>query len=226
MCFVKYIGVIFLNIEEAKNHLLEVLPKFDAKTQSAIKIIMSKAECNRLQIFDENIVEEWRNIEGYESAYQVSNVGRVRSFKSGQWKILKPTYVKGYLQIGLSRNSKCHKYALHILVAKAFIPNPQNKSLVHHKDNNPMNCQKNNLEWATPSENTQHAFDNNFTRVNRGTNHYNSKLNKEDVLYIRKNYIPYDKKFGMSALSRKFHLNLGTIMEIIQGKSYKDIKEN
>ena len=155
--------------------------------------------------------------------FQISNLGRVRSRKNGDWRILKPTYVKGYLQIELSANGKCRKFAVHVLVAKAFIPNPKNKPMVNHKDTNQMNCQANNLEWVTPSENTKHAFDNNLIKTHQGIENYNSKLSKEDVLYIRKNYIPYDKEFGMTALTRKFPVNMRTMMEVIQYKTYKNI---
>ena len=75
----------------------------------------------------------------------------------------------------------------------------------------------------TASENTRHAFDNGLIRTHPGVENYNSKLSREDVLYIRRNYIPYDREFGRTALSRKFQINMKTMMEVIQGKSYKNI---
>ena len=212
-----------MTLEEAITHLLKTLPTFDDVTQTALKIVMSKSEFMKTQVIDEGAVEEWHNIEGYAGVYQVSNLGRVRSRKHGNRHILKPTYVKGCLQIGLSLNGKCRKFALHVLVARAFIPNPENKPMVNHKDANPMNCQVSNLEWVSASENTRHAFNNGLIKTHPGVENYNSRLSKEDVLYIRKNYKPYDRELGMSALAKKFKVNMRTMMEVIQGKTYKNI---
>lgn len=86
--------------------------------------------------------EIWKDID---ENYQVSNLGRVKSLRYGKERILKPiknTY--GYLQVCL--NSK--KYSVHRLVAKYFIPNPNNLQEINHKDENPQNNVYSNLEWC------------------------------------------------------------------------------
>lgn len=98
-------------------------------------------------------LEIWKDIEGFEGFYQVSNLGNVRRFyKSGKIKVLKPKK-DDYLRVDLCLNNKhCYK-SVHILVAKAFIPNPDNLPQVHHIDENKHNPIVTNLMWVTGKEN-------------------------------------------------------------------------
>lgn len=104
------------------------------------------------------MTEIWRDIEGFEGKYQVSNQGRVKSLpRKVQFghrnrivheKILK--YCdngKGYQYVSLGRGVENRRY-VHRLVTEAFIPNPDNLPEVNHKDCNPRNCNENNLEWC------------------------------------------------------------------------------
>lgn len=96
--------------------------------------------------------EIWKDIEGYEGLYQVSNMGRVRSLKYKKERILKPRKQSGYYRVSLY-NDKKYEYSIHRLVANAFIPNPDNLPQVNHKDENRTNNCINNLEWCTPKYN-------------------------------------------------------------------------
>ena len=116
--------------------------------------------------------EIWKDIEGYEGTYQVSNLGRVRSLdryvpfgtnssrlRKIPGKVLKQQpHNEGYWVAQLSKDSKLSLYLVHRLVATAFIPNPMNKEMVNHKDGNKQNNNADNLEWATRQENEDHAF--------------------------------------------------------------------
>lgn len=104
--------------------------------------------------------EIWKDIQGYEGLYQISNLGRVKSYR--QWKrascpaeyILKNSIANnGYCQITLYKDRKKKKFLVHRLVAEAFIPNPKNLPHINHKDENPSNNNVNNLEWCTPQYN-------------------------------------------------------------------------
>ena len=99
-------------------------------------------------------MEEWRDIKGYEGAYQVSSYGRIRSFKNNKVKVLKAQHhYKGYLFVTLLKNGISKKYKVHRLVAQAFIPNPNNYPQVNHKDEVKDNNVVENLEWCTASYN-------------------------------------------------------------------------
>ena len=123
--------------------------------------------------------EIWRDIEGYEGLYQVSNLGRVKSLTRiihHKNNTLQPRYEKimnaknnqrGYLKIRLSKNSKRSSYYVHRLVALTFIPNDNNKRCVNHKDCNKLNNILDNLEWATDSENIIHAYNNNLFKTQK-----------------------------------------------------------
>ncbi|MGM1462396.1 NUMOD4 domain-containing protein [Bacillus cereus group sp. BceL310] len=104
-------------------------------------------------------MEIWRDIEGYEGLYQVSNLGRVRSLKKNKM-IMKPfVNEEGYLRITLLKDRKKNNLRVHRLVAKAFIYNKDNKPEVNHINAIKSDNKVNNLEWVTPKENMKHAND-------------------------------------------------------------------
>jgi hypothetical protein len=105
--------------------------------------------------------EIWKDIEGYEGLYQISSLGRVKSLKDrwGKERIRKlKTGTNGYHFINLSKTGKVEVFMVHRLVAKAFIPNPDNKPEVNHKDGSKQNNCVTNLEWATRSENEKYSY--------------------------------------------------------------------
>ena len=104
------------------------------------------------------MMEIWRDIEGYEGLYQVSNKGRVKSLKCGKERILRPGIDGyGYCFIILYNDSVRKTFKLHRLVAQAFIPNLYNKPQVNHLDENKKNNCVDNLEWATAKENINYG---------------------------------------------------------------------
>jgi hypothetical protein len=108
-------------------------------------------------------MEIWKEIEGYEGLYEISNYGNVRSMnykKRGYIKILKGQINKhGYVVVDLSKNKVRKTCQVHRLVAKAFIPNPDNLAVVDHIDSNKTNNHVNNLQWLTYQDNTLKAWD-------------------------------------------------------------------
>lgn len=115
-----------------------------------------------------NMEEIWKDIEGFEDLYQVSNMGRVRSLtrnkkgKNGvpcpiQGRIMKQHICFGYYYITLSKNGKYKGFRVHRLVANAFIPNPDNLPQVNHKDENKANNCVDNLEWCDSKYNVNYG---------------------------------------------------------------------
>lgn len=112
--------------------------------------------------------ELWKDIEGYEGLYQVSNLGNVKSLEKkivrssgrnyiAKEKILKKDKCRGYLRVSLIKNKKQIHKLVHRLVAEAFIPNPKNYNEINHKDENKLNNCVDNLEWCTRKYNSNYG---------------------------------------------------------------------
>lgn len=138
--------------------------------------------------------EEWKDIEGFEGRYQISNFGRVKSlertvvfsgsnqtgieFEGHKYcpeKIIK-TYIYGrYEHVGLRKGSKTYNFSVHRLVATYFVPNPNNYPIINHKDENNLNNRADNLEWCT------HKYNSNYGTRNK---RIAEKLKKLPMFYI------------------------------------------
>ena len=163
--------------------------------------------------------EQWAPIEGH-NGYQVSNYGRIKSFKLGIPKILKPAINRdNYLICRLSAKSVSKSYTVHRLVAKAFISNPENKREVNHIDGCKFNSVVSNLEWVTPGENRKHAFDTGLTKAQRGEENGMAKLKNSDAVYIREN----PGKLTLEQLAKKFGIDKTNASLIQRGKTFKEV---
>jgi hypothetical protein len=130
--------------------------------------------------------EEWRKIPGSDPRYEVSNLGRMRSFTWGRMKILKCTCAaNGYPRVSISCGKLGVRYAnVHRYVMEAFVGIDPRKPCVNHIDGNKQNNKLSNLEWVTQSENCLHKY-----RIGRGVSgnkHWGTKVSDEDILVIRK----------------------------------------
>ena len=138
---------------------------------------------------------EWKTIDGLDG-YEVSDTGEVRH---GDLIMRQQRDNKGYKRIKIGRD-KC--FRVHRLVAGAFIPNPDNKPQVNHKDGDKSNNSVSNLEWCTQSENQLHAYIN-------GLNHGST------VMVIRNDGMIYK---SVSDAANDLGVRQGVISNALRGR--------
>ena len=103
------------------------------------------------------MVELWKDVEGYEGKYMVSNHGNIWSHN--KQKIMVPSFCKDkYLKVSLHKGGEQKTKQVHRIVAEAFLENKDNKPQVNHRDGNKENNRLDNLEWVTAKENCDHAI--------------------------------------------------------------------
>ena len=140
------------------------------------------------------MTEIWKDIQGYEGFYQISNLGNVKSLERvidkgngilqhRKERIMnKRESVDGYYVAKLNVNKKSKSIAIHILVARHFIDNPNNYPEVNHKDCNRRNNQVDNLEWCTHQQNVEHSKQLGHYKTKSGCDNPNYK---NDTLKIK-----------------------------------------
>lgn len=129
-----------------------------------------------------------KSVVGYEGYYNITSEGRVYSLYGNRNKLLScKVNTNEYPRIALSKDGIEKKHSIHRLVATAFIPNPENKPCVNHKNGIKTDYRIENLEWVTYKENLTHAQESNLMNYDkvRGENHTNSILTNKDVLEIK-----------------------------------------
>lgn len=144
--------------------------------------------------------------------YVITKNGEVMNKHNG--RILKPQLNgKGYLRVSIGKQLMF----IHRLVAQKYVPNPENKLQVNHKDGNKLNNYYENLEWVTNQENRNHAVENDLYLY--GTRCSWSKLTSAQVLEILN-----DNVHTFTELGKMYNVNRNTIRDIKMGKTWKQLK--
>lgn len=168
--------------------------------------------------------EEWKEIAGYDGMYEVSNLGRVRSWhdKTSAKEcphVLSQGNTRGYRVVNLPRLDRDGRYTplVHRLIAETFIgPPPFEGATVNHKDYDKANNRMENLEWISQSDNVKHSKD--IIPRNKGeANH--SKLKEFQVKEIRRRWI--ENRETLTSLANEFGVSLQTCSAIVKRKKWK-----
>lgn len=161
-----------------------------------------------------------KSVCGYEGLYEVDEHGNVYSTRNK--RKLKPILMESgyeYVHLCNGKNNTILK-RVHRIVAEAFIPNPMNYEQVNHKDGNKNNNFVENLEWCDGFYNMQHAVNNNLLK-NKGADNPSAKLNWETVGKIRKEYVRGSKKYGTTALAKKYKVSNVMVGKIVKYENWK-----
>jgi hypothetical protein len=178
------------------------------------------------------VEEIWKDIKGYEGLYQVSNLGRVKSIhfnhsKKATEKILKLIKDRdGYVDAFLYKNGKVKHFRMHRLVAKAFIPNPNNLPQINHIDENVNNNRVDNLEWCTVGYNINYGKRNekvsNALKGRKRSEEYKKNLSKSISKSIGKKIIciTTGEIFNTIKLAEiKYNIDHSSIIRCCKGKN-------
>lgn len=172
------------------------------------------------------IEEEWKDIEGYEGKYQVSNLGRVKSLErvvpNGEsgFRIVKEKFLQTksnqnkYIKVSLSGRS----FRVHRLVAEAFIENPNSLPEVNHKDGLKCNNVITNLEWCTPKHNINHNKKLGVMPI--GDSHVNSTISESQATKIK---LLLSEGWKMVDIARELGTNDDIVYQIKKGLTWKHI---
>lgn len=120
---------------------------------------------------------------------------------------------KGYLRVSIGKKLEF----VHRLVAQTYIPNPDNKLQVNHKDGNKLNNCVENLEWVTNQENRNHAIDNDLHICGDRCSY--AKLTSKQVLEILN-----DNEHNFTELGKLFNVSRNTIADIKHNRTWKQLK--
>ena len=169
-----------------------------------------------------NLGEDWKDIyyNGKITKYRISRGGKVLSLYN--YTLIKPYILpNGYCDVQLHINKKIYHKLLHRLVAEAFIPNPENKPQVNHKDGNKLNCWDWNLEWATGQENMDHAIETGLID-NKGENNPNNSYS-EELIHKACKLLELGK--GSTEISNTISISKDTIDKIKCRDVWKNISD-
>ena len=163
-------------------------------------------------------MEVWKDVQGFEGLYKVSNLGNVFIVSKNRNQI--PLKVKnGYLLVDLCNCGKKNRISIHRLVAIHFLSNEENKPQVNYKNGIKTDNRLENLEWATASENQRHSLNNGLKIPKKGEECKYSKITEKDAI---------DIKYGYKGLIHKdianiYGISRTTVIDIRKGRSWKHI---
>lgn len=167
---------------------------------------------------------EWRDIDGFEGLYQVSNNGQVRSLARPTTfdRVLKPVLRGGYHCVSLSKKGLSRQIHIHTLVASAFVSRLFGRTFINHKDGNKLNNRSGNLEWCTRSENDLHAYRTGLRKPTQGEKNGQARLTGADIHWI----YDHSAEFTQKQIANRFGVSNQHVSDILTGKKWRHIYES
>jgi hypothetical protein len=159
------------------------------------------------------------SIDGYPT-YRIDKKGNIFSDKIGGYKTHQSDK-DGYSVVTLTSGKMRRTFKIHRLLAIYFIPNPQDKPLVNHKNGIKNDNRLENLEWCTHKENVQHAYDAGLQEGIKGERNANSKLTKQDVIFIRH----WHNKHKLADIAESFNVSKSLICKVVYRKCWTHLSE-
>lgn len=164
------------------------------------------------------VTENWRAVPGH-PGYEVSDLGRVRSYRNRQGhptptpRLLSPAIVQGYrhIKLGRSRQTK-----VHLLVLEAFVGPRPDGMLCRHLDGNPLNNRLSNLRWGTPEEN--YADRHLHGTHNSGSRNGRAVIDERAAVEIKRRAVAGEKH---AAIAQDFGVSRGIVANISAGRTWK-----
>lgn len=153
--------------------------------------------------------------------YYATEDGKIYSGKSNKYLSTRKSK-RGYALVNLSIDGKCKTFSVHSLIAKAYIPNPDNLPEINHKDGNKENNNVSNLEWCTSSQNSVHALREGLMVPAKGLATKNGRFTDEDIITIRNLY--NSKQYSQYKIAEMYNVTRSAIQQIIERKTYKHVE--
>ena len=164
--------------------------------------------------------EIWKPCVGWEK-YEVSNLGRVRSVRTGRPFYAKPDR-KGYIRVTFRDHGRRESPAVHHLVLDAFVGPRPHGYVTNHKNCDKSDNRIENLEWVRQVDNVRHAIEHgHFSFTGKGEAHPNSKVTADDVREIRRLFATGD--YSKAALGRQFGITDVMVGNIVRRTSWSHI---
>lgn len=156
----------------------------------------------------------WKPVKNYEGLYEVSDSGEIRSLpRNGTAKharaISQRIHKTGYMYCCLNKGNKQKNFQVHRVVAESFIPNPQNKPQVNHKNGSKIDNRVDNLEWVSQNENALHSF--------QKLGHKASKHGMKPIMCIETGVIYESRRDA----ERRLEMSNGSILHALKGKVHR-----